>query len=88
MQHVAVRHADDVEDAGLHEGLPGEAADRLDDFSGHAVEDVVVGVGAAKARRGLDVAEPPRDLLAVIRGGWPPEQVNLMSGCSINIHPG
>ena len=45
-----------------HESLPRLAGDLLDQLAGDDVEHVVVGVGAAEARRRLEVAEPPHGL--------------------------
>src|SRR5690349_9795222 len=57
-------HAEPPEDVVADKLLPGLAAHLLDKFPGRHVEDVVIRIGATKARRGLDVAEAPYRLLA------------------------
>jgi hypothetical protein len=45
-------------------------------FTGDQIEDVVVGVGAAEAGCGADEPQPPRDLVAVVGGRRPPQQIS------------
>src|SRR5690606_8241590 len=62
-------------DPRLDEVLPRLSADGFDDFSRNDVENVVVSVGAAEARFRFQVSQAPRNFLAVVGRGWPPEQV-------------
>src|SRR5687768_11660605 len=75
MPDVAAAHAYAGENARADEVLPGSAAHRLDDLAGHEVEHVVIGVRASKARRGPVVPKSPRDLLPIVGGRGPPEQI-------------
>ncbi len=68
-------HADPLQDALGHEVLPGPAADGLDELARRHVEDVVVGVGAAEARRQGDLAETLDDLAAPVGRLGEEEQV-------------
>ena len=58
------RHAQGREQALADEGFPGLAAHLGHDLAGHDVEDVVVGVAAAEARRRLQEADLLDDLAA------------------------
>ncbi len=60
-------HARGDEDVLAHEALPALAADLFDELAGDDVEHVVVGIGAAEARRGTDVAKAPHRLGAAQR---------------------
>ena len=59
-----VVHPQRCEHMGMHELLPRLAADRFDQLAGNHVEDIVVGITAAKTGRRLDEAQAPHRLLA------------------------
>ena len=50
-------------------------ADRLDHLAGDEIQHVVVRIRGSEARRRPDVPEPPRNLLAIVCRGRPPEQI-------------
>src|SRR2546425_11007327 len=74
MAHGAPRHSYPGENSRLHEVFPRLPGDRLDHLAGHKVEHVVIRVRTAKTRGGVDIAQPARDLFAVIRRRRPPEE--------------
>src|SRR3546814_3396228 len=57
-------HAGGLEDMLGDEIFPGLAGHLLDQLAGDHVEDVVIGIAAAEAGRGLDVAQPLHRLAA------------------------
>ncbi len=75
MPHVAAGHPDLGQNARGDEVLPGLTADRLDQLARDQIQHVVVGVRRAKAGGRLDESQPPRDLLAVVGGFRPPQQI-------------
>src|SRR6266566_4046134 len=75
MAHGAPRHSYAGENSRLHEVFPRLSGNRLDHLAGHKVEHVVIRVRTAKTRGGFDIAQPARDLFAVIRGRRPPEEI-------------
>ena len=72
-----ILHAERAEDMVVDVLLPSLAADFLDQLAGGHVEDVVVGIAAAKAGRGLQVADPPHRLLARERAVREEQQIAL-----------
>ena len=73
---IAIGHADPREDPAPDEVFPGRPRYRLGDLTSHEVEDVVVGISAPEGRRRFDIPDTPRNLIAMIGGWGPPEQIS------------
>lgn len=69
------RHAERLEDARAHEVFPWLPADLGHQFAGHDVQDVVVGIAAAKAGGRLDVPQGAHDVRATARRARNEQQV-------------
>ena len=84
--HVTAAHADRPEDLRRHEVLPALTADGFDDFAGDQVQHVVVRVGAPEARGRRNEADSTRDLLAVVGGFGPPQQISGAEAETAPVH--